>query len=503
MRVLVCGSSGCIGAAVVRALRWRGHCVIEAQRSPPPGADAGVVIAFDFMRETTAAQWATRLSALDVEAIVNCVGILMPSTGATFERVHSAGPIELFHGAKAAGIERIVQVSALGVGAWIGAAHEPAYLRSKRNADEALLDLGVDGAVVRPSLVYGPGSHSARLFATLASLPLISLPGRGAQRVQPIHVFELAEAIAALVDRSGSARGVYELGGASALGYRDMLAAYRMAQGGGEPIWLPLPMPLMRLGARLAELLPQQVLSRDTIALLERGSTPTRNASHVLLGRAPATLAEGLQVTPPESALDLRVRLAPPVAAALRLSLAFLWVHTALVSALLPEQSGVLDLLAKCGFAGPAGQAALWFSCALNGTLGVLTLVRPHVRLYALQAAAVIGYTLTAAINVPALTIDHCGPLAKNVLVFMCIALLWLAEAGVARRRPAQTSMLATRSALLSMKARRGSTSSPISIVKTRSASSASSSWTRRSRRTDGSIVVSQSCAGFISPRPL
>jgi hypothetical protein len=264
-----------------------------------------------------------------------------------------------------------------------------------------------------------------------------------------------------------------------------------------------MPMPLVRLGARLAERLPQQVLCRDTIALLERGSAPTRNASHVLLGRAPATLAEGLSVTPPVSALDLSVRLAAPVATTLRLSLAFLWIHTALVSALLPEQSGILDLLAKCGFAGAAAQAALWFSCTLNGALGAATLMRPGVRLYALQAAAVIGYTLTAAISVPALTIDHCGPLAKNLLVWMCIALLWLAEAGGALRRPAQTSMLATRSALPSMKARRGSTSSPISIVKTRSASSASSSWTRSRRRTDGSIVVSQSCAGFISPKPL
>lgn len=57
--------------------------------------------------------------------------------------------------------------------------------------------------------------------------------------------------------------------------------------------------------------------------------------------------------------------------------------------------------------------------------------------------------------------------------------------------------------ALDSMKARRGSTSSPISVVKISSAAMASSIWTRNSRRALGSIVVSQSCSGFISPRPL
>ena len=117
-------------------------------------------------------------------------------------------------------------------------------------------------------------------------------------------------------------------------------------------------------------------------------------------------------------------------------------------------------------------------SCALNLARGTLTLLRPSALLYAVQSAAVIGYTFTAAINVPELTLDHCGPLVKNLPVLGCIVVLWLAHASriAVERAPAQTSMLATRSALVSMKWRRGSTSSPISMVKTRSASSASSS---------------------------
>ena len=192
------------------------------------------------------------------------------------------GPIELFRGAALAGVGRVVQVSALGVGA-AAEAGEVDYLRSKRLADEALLGLdGVDAAVVRPSLVVGPGSASAALFATLASLPVIGLPGTGGQRLQPIHVLELAEIVAGLVERTGSARGVYELGGKEPLDYRRMLETYRRAQGLGEAIWLPVPMPL-RLGARLAELVPQRVFSRDTLpssrAATCRRATPRRRCS--------------------------------------------------------------------------------------------------------------------------------------------------------------------------------------------------------------------------------
>ena len=46
-------------------------------------------------------------------------------------------------------------------------------------------------------------------------------------------------------------------------------------------------------------------------------------------------------------------------------------------------------------------------------------------------------------------------------------------------------------------------TSSPISLVKMASASTASSIVTCSSVRASGSIVVFQSCSGFISPNPL
>ena len=68
---------------------------------------------------------------------------------------------------------------------------------------------------------------------------------------------------------------------------------------------------------------------------------------------------------------------------------------------------------------------------------------------------------------------------------------------------PDQTSRFATVSALRSMKSRRGSTWSPISVVKISSAATASSIRTCISRRVCGLTVVSHSCSGFISPRPL
>ena len=292
MRILVCGSSGCVGSAVVRALRWRGHRVIETRHSSQGGdRDA---IALDFTQPTTVDDWAARLAALDVDAVVNCAGTALPGpASAGAERLHGDGPAALFRGAERAGVARVVNVSALDVGAgqdgW----------RAKQVADDALLRLGLDAVVVRAALVYGPGSRSADALARLARAPIEILPNGGRARLQPIHVFELAESIAALVERTGGARGVYELGGAETVSYRALLAALRVAQGAPAPLAFALPLPLARIAARRLGVAARSWTNADVLRLFDRVGIARRNAAGVLLGRAPSRLAEGLLVTPP------------------------------------------------------------------------------------------------------------------------------------------------------------------------------------------------------------
>jgi len=425
VKVLVCGSTGFVGHAVAAALKARGHQVLSASRAGP--------LRIDFMAPVSPEAWAQRLRELHVEAVVNCVGLLMARGGQSFERVHAEGPSELFRGAALAGVTRVVQVSALG--ADVGSSP---YLRSKRDADEQLLALPLAGTVLRPSLLYGPGCPSTALFATLAGLPIVSLPGGGAMPLQPLHVYELAEIVARCLERAEPAAGVFELGGAAALSYREMLATYRQTQGVGDALWLPVPMAAMQAGAWLAEALPQSVFCRETVALLARGNVPAHNAAAALLGRTPTALAAGLAISPPAPWLSLRAELSPALAWMLRVTLAAMWLWTAAISAALPQRSGVLELLARCGFEGDAGLVALVASCTLNAALGLAVLLRPGPRVHALQAAAIIGYTLTAAFHMPELTLDHCGPLVKNLPLLAAVLLLWMATP--ARPAPRSTA---------------------------------------------------------------
>jgi hypothetical protein len=102
-----------------------------------------------------------------------------------------------------------------------------------------------------------------------------------------------------------------------------------------------------RRGAAAEGVLPRH----DPHARARQRAARQRRAA--LLGRAPSALAHGLRVTPPPACVDLRAD-CPAVALRCALSLAFMWLYTALISALLPQASGVLNLLARCGFEGRA-----------------------------------------------------------------------------------------------------------------------------------------------------
>src|SRR6478672_8245508 len=158
MASLVLGASGFIGGRVARALRAAGFAVREGGRP-----------AYDLARPRAAADWLPLLE--DCEAVVNAVGIFRESGEQTFAQVHARGPVALFEACARRGLP-VVQVSALG--AELDAI--TAFLRSKSRADEALLESDVPSLVLRPSLVFGPGGASARLFLTLAALPIVPLP---------------------------------------------------------------------------------------------------------------------------------------------------------------------------------------------------------------------------------------------------------------------------------------------------------------------------------------
>jgi uncharacterized protein YbjT (DUF2867 family) len=199
------------------------------------------------------------------DAVINLVAILQGSEAA-FQQTHVELPQHLAAACRAAGVRRLIHVSALG--ASVGAPSR--YLRSKARGEAALRTAeqmnALDLTLLRPSVIFGAGDQFLNLFARLQALfPLLPLAGAGA-RFQPVWVEDVAAAIVRCVLEPDTAGRTYELAGPHVASLAELVRLAGRCVGHQRPI-LPLPGPLAWLQAVAMEMLPGvPLMSRDNLA---------------------------------------------------------------------------------------------------------------------------------------------------------------------------------------------------------------------------------------------
>jgi uncharacterized protein YbjT (DUF2867 family) len=417
--VLVTGATGFIGRSVADALERSHHQVIRASRQVPPGA-AGRYLAVDYTKDFAESDWAPRLAGID--AVVNAVGIFRERGRQTFDALHVKAPRALFAACASAGV-RVVQISALG--ADDGAVSR--YHTSKREADDFLLRTCPGAVVAQPSVVFGPGGASARLFTALASLPLIPLPGRGGQRIQPIHVEDLSDAVVALAASAAHAGRRVAVVGREPVTLREFLAQLRRSMGLPPAIFVPVPWTVAIAAARVASAHPRSLLDTDALGMLARGNVADASATAGLLGRSARAVPEF--VPRAVAATTRTAALLAWLLPMMRLAIAIVWLASGAVSLGLYPVEQSYALLARAGITATAATAALYGAAALDLAFGIATLAMARRRtLWIAQAAAIIAYTAIITVSLPEYWLHPFGPVLKNLPMLAAIWMLYELE---------------------------------------------------------------------------
>lgn len=420
MKILVCGANGFIGRHLCAALAQAGHEVVRGVRKPAIHSD----VAMDYARDQAPEVWLPRLAGVD--AVINAVGILREDGKRRFDAIHRDAPIALFKACEKAGVRRVIQVSALG---GKDEKNSTSYMRTKREADAYLQQTSLDWIILRPSLIVGAEGASSKLFRTLASLPVIGLPGQGQQALQPVHIDDICAAVLRLLESSQPTRQVIAAVGPEAMTYRGMLQAYRDAMRLATPAWLPVPMPVMRMTAKLAASFPASVLSPASLRMLEEGNVADSGTFSQLLGRAPRGAGIWFKGLSPDM---LRAQaIAGWALPLLRAALATVWVITGLLSLGIYPVDQSLALLNQVGLRGVAADIALYGAALLDLAFGLATLLVPGRLLWRLQMALIAGYTLIISIYLPEYWLHPFGPVLKNVPI---LALLIVLDAFATRK---------------------------------------------------------------------
>ena len=210
MRVHVTGGSGFLGGRVIRVLVSRDHEVSALARSATAAArvaDLGADVVDGDLDDPASVDAAFTASRAD--ALVN-----LASLG--FGHAPS-----IVAAAEDAGIPRGVFVSTTGIYTRL----ESRSKTTRLAAEETVRNSALTWTILRPSMIYGaPGDRNmARLLRLLRRVPVVALPDGGRRMQQPVHVDDLAEVIAAVLERPASANRAYDIAGPEPLTLRQVV----------------------------------------------------------------------------------------------------------------------------------------------------------------------------------------------------------------------------------------------------------------------------------------
>lgn len=283
--VTVFGGSGFVGRHLIRRLAARGAIIRVPARDVGttyhlrPLGEVGQIVAMP----TSLSEASVARAVEGADFVVNLIGILHGD----FERLQARLPGIIGSAARAAGVARFVQISALGA----DAASRSRYARTKAEGEASALQAYPDAVILRPSILFGPEDQFLNKFARMTRFaPALPLIGGGKTRFQPVYVGDVADAIVKGLEGEAAAGGIYELGGPKIYSFKELLD-YLLGLLGRRRLLLNLPWGLAEIEARFFELLPEPPFTRDQLLLLRRDNVvPSGAAGLSDLGLAPTPL---------------------------------------------------------------------------------------------------------------------------------------------------------------------------------------------------------------------
>ncbi|MDZ4776453.1 MAG: complex I NDUFA9 subunit family protein [Alphaproteobacteria bacterium] len=257
--IVVFGGSGFVGRHVVKQLARKGYRVRVPMRRPHLGQELrvlGDVGQIHLMQANVRFPDSIAAALEGADGVVNLVGVLYEKGRQDFQSMHVGAAEAIAGAAKAAGITKVVQVSAIGA----DARGKAKYARSKAAGEKAVRDAVPGAVVLRPSIVFGPEDNFFNRFADMAKFsPLLPLIGAGKTKFQPVHVQDVADAVVAALSRTDVQGRTYELGGPKVYSFRQLLDFVQTTINRKRGyLWLPifLARPLGMLASIGSKILP-------------------------------------------------------------------------------------------------------------------------------------------------------------------------------------------------------------------------------------------------------
>lgn len=324
--ICVLGGSGFVGNALVSELASRGLRVKVLSRRRDQAKPLILLPTVEVVEANIHDERVLAREFQGFDAVINLVGILHESKPGRsdkpqarrgdFHQVHVELPRKIIAACAQNGIHRLLHLSALGA----DPASRSAYQRSKGVGEALVREAGLAAnpepgtlygskltarrdmqiSLFRPSVIFGAGDSFLNLFARLMRvLPVVPLACPHA-KFQPVHVADVARAMADALDDRATFGQTYDLCGPRVYTLMELLEYVRHALGLNTRI-LPLCDRLSYFNAWAMEFKPgAKIMTRDNYFAMQvpnvcSGNPPPNWAPAALEATAPEWMQQHSQ----------------------------------------------------------------------------------------------------------------------------------------------------------------------------------------------------------------
>jgi len=159
----------------------------------------------------------TKLKNYDV--LVHLIGIGRESPKSTFEEINLNLTKNVIKACKNAGIKKIIFISGLGV----SKNNQSDYFISKYSAEREIINSGLDYTIFRASYIMGKTDYLTKALSMQMKKGIISIPGSGKYRLQPIFVLDVAKIILEAVLEKKFSKKILDLAGPQKISFEDFV----------------------------------------------------------------------------------------------------------------------------------------------------------------------------------------------------------------------------------------------------------------------------------------